>query len=203
MSSPALTLVPGSDLIADLRRLMPGRNLKWDEAHSVAERQATLLLDLAHVHEPPVPQFIICNLPGIEVDWRPDWPHWGTSIETPNLWQIVIRSSTTKQRQRYSLAHELKHIIDAPVIDRQWLHLRGEQRADRAERLCNWFAACLLMPRVWIKRDWGNGIQSVRTLAHRYFVSEEAMSLRLSELGLTDMTLAIDRDFSRHAGVVR
>jgi Zn-dependent peptidase ImmA (M78 family) len=178
---------------------MPSRNLKWDEAHSIAERQATLLLDLAGVSEPYVPQFIICNLPGLVVDWRPDWPHWGTSIETHDHWQIVIRSSSSKQRQRYSLAHELKHVLDRPVREQLWRHLPPEQRFDRSERLCNWFAACLLMPRAWIKRDWGNRIQDVHTLARRYFVSDEAMSTRLSELGLTSMTLASERR-PRHPG---
>jgi len=81
---------------------------------------------------------------------------------------------------------------DDPIIGNSWRHLPKDQRKDRAERLCNYFAACLLMPRKWIKSDWGNGIQRVRQLSRRYYVSEDAMSTRLSELGLTSMTLALE-----------
>jgi Zn-dependent peptidase ImmA (M78 family) len=104
----------------------------------------------------------------------------------------VIRASDVKQRQRFSLAHELKHVLDDPVIPNLFSHLPVHQRQERAERLCNYFAACLLMPRPWLKHDWCGGIQSLRALARRYYVSQEAMSTRLSELGLTPMTLALE-----------
>jgi hypothetical protein len=41
------------------------------------------------------------------------------------------------------------------------------------------------MPRAWVKRDWCQGVQRTRDLAWRYYVSHEAMSTRLCELGLT------------------
>lgn len=197
MSSLAPALVPGSDLISDLRRLVPDRSLTWSEAHSVAERQAALLLDLAGIAEPPMPQFIICNLPGLVVDWRDDWPAEATTFHAADYWRIVIRASDIRQRQRFSLAHELKHVLDDPAIDRLFAHLSAPQRQERGERLCNYFAACLLMPRPWIKHDWGGGLQNIRSLARRYYVSPEAMRTRLSELGLTNMTLAIEAQ-SRH-----
>jgi hypothetical protein len=59
MTRPALSLVSGSDLIAELRQLVPDRALTWSEARSIAERQAGLLLDLSSIAEPPVPQFVI------------------------------------------------------------------------------------------------------------------------------------------------
>jgi Zn-dependent peptidase ImmA (M78 family) len=200
MSARFLTLIDDSDVLDQLRALVPKRPLIWTEAHSVAERQAMLLLGLMNVPEPPVPQFVICNLPGIIVDWRTDWPADGTSIKTRTHWQIVIRSSDIVQRQRFSLAHELKHVLDDPVIDRLYSRLPADLRHERAERLCNWFAACLLMPRPWLKRDWYGGIQRVRELAKRYFVSEEAMTTRLSEIGILPMTLALEPGMNRHAG---
>jgi IrrE N-terminal-like domain len=195
-------LVPDINVIGALRGLQPARTVTWSEAHSVAERQATLLLRLVHVDEPPVPQFVICNLPGILVDWCEDWPTSGMAVQTGRYWRIVLRSDEPRWRQRFSLAHELKHVLDDPVIDRLSLHLPEEQRQARAERLCNYFAACLLMPRAWIKRDWCNRIQSVRALSHRYYVSEEAMSTRLSELGLTPMTLALEQGLGRHTRAI-
>jgi Zn-dependent peptidase ImmA (M78 family) len=57
------------------------------------------------------------------------------------------------------------------------------------------------MPRSWIKRDWYDGLRDIADLARRYYVSEEAMTTRLSELGLTDMTLAVEVPTSRHREV--
>jgi Zn-dependent peptidase ImmA (M78 family) len=100
------------------------------------------------------------------------------------------------------LAHEFKHVLDDPVIDHMSAHLGPQQQRQRAERLCNYFAACMLMPRAWVKHDWGEGLQNNRALARRYYVSTEAMETRLSELGLTPMTLAVEKKLGRHTGVV-
>jgi IrrE N-terminal-like domain len=189
--SRALTLIRGSDVIDQLRELQPSRGrLNWAEAHSVAERQAALLLDLWSIDEPPVPQFIITSVPGVVVDWQPDWPSSAASFDTGSHWQIVVRKNDPRQRQRFSLAHEFKHVLDDPVVERLYRQLPEEQRHDRAEALCNFFAACLLMPRPWIKHDFCGGLQAPYRLARRYYVSTQAMKTRLSELGLTPMTTA-------------
>jgi hypothetical protein len=195
-------LVSNTDAIAQLRALLPTRALTWAEAHSVAERQAALLLELLFITEPPVPQFVIASLPGIFVDWRRDWPTSGMAVRIQNHWRIVLNEDEPRQRQRFSLAHEFKHVLDDPVIERTHAHLKAHRRRERAERLCNYFAACLLMPRPWVKHDWCGGTQSVSTLARRYYVSEEAMATRLSELGLTPMTLAGEPRAGRHRGAL-
>ena len=190
MTGRALALVDDTDAITVLRGLLPSRAMSWSEAHSVAERQATALLELLHIDEPPVPQFVISSLPGILVDWRKGWPTSGMSVRAPSHWRIVLKADEPRQRQRFSLAHEFKHVLDDPVIDRLYTHLAPKGRQERTERLCNYFAACLLMPRAWVKQDWCRGIQQTRELARRYYVSHEAMSTRLSELGLAGTTFA-------------
>lgn len=180
------------DVVATLRRMVPGRAISWSEAHSLAERQAAVLLDLLHIAEPPVPQFVISSLPGVVVDWREDWPTSGMAVKGVQNWHIVLRASESRQRQRFTLAHEFKHVLDDIVIDKLSKHLPLEEREERAERLCNYFAACLLMPRPWVKHDYCGGMQKVGLLARRYYVSREAMTTRLSELGLTHMTLALE-----------
>lgn len=180
------------DVIAQLRALVPSRAMTWSEAHSLAERQAALLLDLLFIDEPPVPQFVISSLPGVVVDWREDWPTSGMAVQGPHHWRIVLRADEPRQRQRFTLAHEFKHLLDDVVIQQMSLHLPPEQRQERAERLCNYFAACLLMPRPWVKHDWCGGMQRVGPLARRYYVSREAMTTRLSELGLTHPTIAFE-----------
>ena len=59
---------------------------------------------------------------------------------------------------------------------------------ERAEQICDHFAACLLMPRLWLKRAWAEGEQSPGTLARRFDVSRAAMSIRLRQIGLVDNT---------------
>jgi hypothetical protein len=181
------TLVADVDAIALLQALLPARAMTWSEAHSVAERQAGLLLDLLHISEPPVPQFVITSLPGIVVDWREDWPTSGMAVRSRSHWRIVLKKTEARQRQRFTLAHEFKHVLDDPVIGQTHAHLKPRRQQERAERLCNYFAACLLMPRPWIKHDYYGGIQRVKPLARRYYVSEEAMDMRLHELGLSTL----------------
>jgi hypothetical protein len=190
-------LVRDVDVISRLRALQPNRRLTWSEAHSMAERQATLLLELLHVTEPPVPQFVISSLPGILVDRRTDWPISGTAVRSRSHWRIVLKADEPRQRQRFSLAHEFKHVLDDPVAAQAY----AGRRPERVERLCNYFAACLLMPRAWIKHDFCGGLQNIHDLARRYYVSEEAMSTRLAELGLTTTPLALPTStLSRHTG---
>jgi len=205
-SSPSAALagalIEDQAVLPRLRELAPSRPITWSEAHSVAERQATLLLEMLFITEPPVPQFAISSLPGIVVDRRPGWPTSGMAVRARSHWRIVLRADETRQRQRFSLAHEFKHVLDDPVIDRMHAHLAAEQRDRRAERLCNHFAACLLMPRPWVKRDWCSGIQNIRALARRYYVSTHAMSTRLSELGLVPLTSAFESS-QRHSSITQ
>jgi Zn-dependent peptidase ImmA (M78 family) len=107
------------------------------------------------------------------------------AVRAASHWRIVLKADEpTRQRQRFSLAHEFKHILDDPIIEQLHTHLEPSKRHERIERLCNYFAACLLMPRSWVKRDWCEGLQRSSDLARRYYVSHEAMTTRLSELGL-------------------
>lgn len=172
------------DVIAELRKLMPRRGVTWSEAYSVAERQAARLLALMQVAEPPVPMFVVSSLAGITVDRRADWPTSGMAVANGLGWRIVLCADEPRQRQRYSLAHELKHVLDAPFDDQLYGHLSPSKGKQRAEALCNHFAACLMMPRAWIKRDFCHGYQTSAKLARRYYMSQEATTRRLAELGL-------------------
>lgn len=177
-------LVSNVDAISLLRELLPARAMSATEARSICERQAALLLDLLHVAEPAVPQFVISSLPGILVDWQEDWPTSGTALKVHSHWRIVLKKTEPRQRQRFSLAHEFKHVLDDPAILKTHAHLKPHRRSERAEKLCDYFAACLLMPRPWVKHDFYGGMQNVQVLARRYYVSEQAMTTRLHELGL-------------------
>ena len=102
------------DIVSELRQLMPDRRITDSEARSVAERQAAKLLELMSVDQPPVPMFVISSLTGVSVDRRRDWPTSAMTVAHGGGWRIVLRSSEPRQRQRFSLAHELKHLLDDP-----------------------------------------------------------------------------------------
>lgn len=171
-------------LLARLREVVPCRGLSPAEAKLIAERQAVVLLAHASIEKPAVPEDIITGLPFLAVTRRPGFPTSGMATQTDTGWVIVLRAEEAKVRQRFSLIHEFKHVLDDPFIE--WLYptRSGYSPEDRAERICDYFAACVLMPKVWIKRDWGNGIQDLDRLARRYHVSRVAMGVRLAELRL-------------------
>lgn len=172
------------EVITELRGLVPRRAITWTEETSIAERQATRLLALVGIDEPPIPQFVISALRGIDVERRENWPTSGMATGSHRGWRIVLSADEPLWRQRFSLGHEFKHVLDDPFVNRLYRHIPESQRQDRAERISNVFAACLLMPRAWIKRDWCAGQQSLHELTRRYGVSTEAMAIRLADLGL-------------------
>jgi Zn-dependent peptidase ImmA (M78 family) len=62
------------------------------------------------------------------------------------------------------------------------------ERETMVERICDYFAGCLLMPRPWVKRLYGDGLQQLDQLAASFGVSQAAMAVRLSQIGLTEPT---------------
>ncbi len=176
-------------LLERLRELVPRRGLSPAEARQVAERQAAILLSSSSIEGPSVPDEIITDLPFVTVTHRPGFPTSGMATQTDSGWVIVLRAEEAKVRQRFSMIHEFKHVLDDPFIEWMYPTKRGQSPEDRAERICDYFAACVLMPKMWVKRDWAaGGIQDLARLARRYRVSQVAMAVRLSELRLLPPT---------------
>lgn len=171
-----------------LRALMPARGLAHHEAQGVAERQAVRLLSILEQREPPVAVGLIAELPRIEVRVVPNRDLAGLSGMSQwvkGRWLIAVNRDDSQTRRRFTLGHELKHVLDNPYIN--VLYPKSEQSAEeRAERMCDYFAACLLMPRPWVKRLWAQGVQDAVTLAATFNVSPAAMSRRLQDLGLVE-----------------
>jgi len=177
------------DLLARLRAATPRRALTHRESERVAERQAELLrqaLDLSGT--PRLPTEALLTLPFLTVTERTGFPTSGMATKTPHGWIIVLRSEEAKVRQRFSLAHELRHLLDDPFIDRLYPATGGYSSFERAERVCDYFAGCLLMPKRLLRADWVDGRQDIAALARRYDVSRAAMTVRLSQLGLLPNT---------------
>lgn len=174
-----------SSVLRILRSLMPPRAVEIHEAEGIAERQALKLLSLLDQHQPAVNISAIAELPRVEVRVEPRLPISGFSQWTRGRWLIGINQDDAPVRRRFTLAHEFKHVLDHPFIDRAYLDRKGRPSQDRAESVCDHFAACLLMPRPWVKQAWVGGVQDQRALAQLFGVSEAAMALRLRRLGIT------------------
>jgi Zn-dependent peptidase ImmA (M78 family) len=157
--------------------------LTHPEALRVAELQATKLLVLSGVTAPPFPESAIADLPRIQVERIFPAPSAGATQWSHGRWLIVLNGADTHGRQRFSLGHEFKHVLDNPFID---VLYPGDERMtsqERAEQVCDYFAACLLMPRPWVKRAWTTN-PNPRALARRFDVSLQAMRVRLEQMGL-------------------
>src|SRR6266568_4581361 len=169
-----------------LRALTPARALQHHEAQGIAERQATRLLGILEQREPPVDVGLIAELPRIEVRVVPNRDLAGLSgmsqwLKEQSRWLIAVNRDDAKTRRRFTLGHEFKHIVDNPYINVLYPQDEYARQSpeDRAERMCDYFAACLLMPRPWVKRLWAQGIQDAAVLATTFNVSPAAMDRRL------------------------
>lgn len=186
MPQPNYNLEESRSVLSTLRALLPNRRLSFAEALRVAEWQATTLLELLRVDAGPVPSECVTELPRIAVSSRTDLPTSGLSYWDGHVWQIVLNRSEPVTRQRFTLFHEYKHIIDHGASQQLYQSAGGHTAAQRAEQAADFFAGCVLMPRRLVKRAWGDGTQRLTDLAELFEVSPRAMSVRLAQIGLTD-----------------
>jgi Zn-dependent peptidase ImmA (M78 family) len=173
-------------VITTLRDMVPLRSLTLVEALRIAELQANRFLELSGIGAPPVPETIISQLPRIQVERIFPSPVAGACDWSHGRWLIVIKGTDGVGRQRFSLAHEFKHILDNPFFKVVYPPAEGLTSKERSEPICDYFAACLLMPRRQVKRLWGDGLQNPRRLAQRFDVSLQAMQVRLLQIGLVE-----------------
>lgn len=105
---------------------------------------------------------------------------------------IAINKDHSDPRQRFTLAHEIGHLVLHPesvVIDRALFRNSTSSEAISADEIeANGFAAELLMPEQDI-REQIQGLariseDKIEELSYRYKVSKIAMTVRLTSLGL-------------------
>lgn len=173
--------------LQQLRGLLPRRPLTDHEAHWIIERQANLLRRLHGLEDDPqLPRALIEDLPKLNVVADANLPSSGASHWTGRHWQITINAAEPFTRQRFTLAHEFFHIICHPLVN----DLYGNDNDERIEHHCDYFAACLLMPKLLVRQAWvsGGDNQQIGSLARLFGVSRPAMQRRLQQLGLLDST---------------
>jgi len=152
----------------------------------LAERLACKYLKKAKVCKPPVPVKLASLVdPEYEVEIRsvPLKSYHGAIWHLKDKWVIQLKSGDSSMINRLTLFHEAFHILahcgsNTPVFKK-----RGGTRGSFNEALADYFAACILMPRDWVKEKWAEG-KDVGKMAKIFNVSRVLMWLRLRQLGL-------------------
>lgn len=176
---------PPAGLLPELRQLVPVRPLRYQEHLQLAERQAGRLLQLLDQRAPAVNLAWLTELKEVTVVLQPRWKMEGLSGLTTwhnGRWIIGVNKNNSHARRRFTLCHELKHLLDATRDKITYRDITDGQR----ELIANYFAACYLMPKMWVRRAWTSGIQDPEALAGLFKVSTEAMQTRLTYLGFID-----------------
>lgn len=165
-------------LLRDLRSLAPSRPLTYSELLRIAERQAVRLSEYLGRRGERLDLANLDRLPRIHFQSASRMPVSGLSHWTGSTWVVAVSASEPKVRQRFTLLHELWHILE---------HGRADRLTEtQLERVADYFAGCALMPRPLLKRLWCGGVQRLDQLARRFDVSERAVEVRLLQVGLTE-----------------
>ena len=141
---------PGGSVLASLRALVPNYPITLDEALRLAERQATRLLELCGGATVPVSTRIVSNQPRITVEPDPELPahaasgcsDWDSHRRT---WIISLNPTESRRRQRFTVLHEYKHILDHPGPGIR--PSRQSYQRPAAEIVADYFAGCVLIPK--------------------------------------------------------
>jgi Zn-dependent peptidase ImmA (M78 family) len=172
-------------VIASLRDFVPIKPLTREQALRIAELQATRFRTLTDQRRPLLPTEAIAELPRLQVEHMSPLPVSGATAWSDGRWLILLRGSEPQGRQRFSLSHEFKHILDHRFIDVLYEGIPETVRHDFIEQVCDYFAGCLLVPRVTLQQLWKSGVTDVGELATRFGVSQPAMQTRLAQTGLS------------------
>ena len=167
--------------------------------YALARRKAAELLQEVGIDTPPVPVEQLAECMGAVVRYAPfDGQMSGLlhRSENENRAVIGVNSLHPTVRQRFSIAHELGHLIlhkPALQIDQHaFVSFRtsmSSSATDPDEVEANQFAAALLMPEALLKQcvhQFGENPDvedAIRELAQQFDVSAQAMTIRLTSLG--------------------
>ena len=167
------------------------------------DREARRLLEKMSIVNPAVDVERIAQTLGLNVirqQFQEDLS--AVLVKSGNASTIGINSKHPRARQRFSIAHELGHYwLDHPgdmFVDKTTATVlfrdgRSGDGTSLHEMEANRFAAALLMPphfliESFMERSGTFGVtEMVASLAKQYEVSQQAMKIRLSSLGLINL----------------
>ncbi len=109
----------------------------------------------------------------------------GAAVWGKGSYWILYNRNEPKERQRFTIAHEVGHIWQAAEHD----FLKKDEEDRNEERHANVFAAAFLMPEDLVREEMErrrlkNQVLQRYYLAQRFIVSPSAMGFRLRNLGI-------------------
>lgn len=150
-----------------------------------AERLANAVLEVCGIDPaPPISLSMLANALGVSEILTAPMVEDGRLEQRGGRTVIFLREQTGRQRQRFTLAHELGHLVLAEP-ERDFVAHRRAVHFDSEERFCNQFAAALLLPRCWVRSEFENApihLWVARRMAARAETSLSAALVRLREV---------------------
>lgn len=165
-----------------------------DEAidrNSLEEKAKQILRETEFFGIMPVDILQIANVYGIEVfEASLDSLTSGfIKMTSNNNFEIVLRNSDSKERKRFTLAHEVAHfILHKHKFTANKMHIDRLNRDDnidsKEEKEANYFAGALLMQEENVIKLLDANI-SIHQMSEAFEVSESAMNSRIAEMRMT------------------
>lgn len=115
------------------------------------------------------------------------WPDGAHGQWQPTLREIRFRAEDAEVRQRFSICHEMGHVVlghdpmtfSSTVDPESYDYAEDESKA--REREADQFASEVLLPPAWVRDDWSRGLRW-KELATRYRVSPQTVGIALDQL---------------------
>jgi Zn-dependent peptidase ImmA (M78 family) len=181
------------------------------------EDHANSLLRRLGITEPPIPvEELAEGVDALIVRNNFDGPESGFTLRDGERIIIGINTRTSRKRQRFSIAHEIGHVVLHPlntlIVDHSvrmdWRDDVSSLGTNKQEIEANAFAAALLMPQGMIinrVKGYTSHVSSrdelIADLARVFDVSTEAMGFRLINLGILAPLTSRIRDAGRRATI--
>lgn len=158
-----------------------------------AHELALEVLERHHVTSWPTPVYLIAAQEGATLRYRYA-PYHGSLASTANGFIITIDKTLSENRRRYTVAHELGHLLvdglnlRVPRLHQCTLAAEGDERETTdEEQFCEVFASHLLLPEATLSKlrlcDWGAlSLSELRKQASRLKVAITTLAWQIVAL---------------------
>ncbi len=160
-----------------------GDNDKWKPLN-----EAQRILKEINISNPPIDVYMVAKYLNIKVEDLVGPNHLSGVVGSKKEKAIYVNKAHPKVRQRFTIAHEIGHVVlhGFSESSKKGLLFRMGENHDPKEIEANRFAAELLMPKEMMDMEcekYGESLENhISDLAHKFNVSEAALSIRLATL---------------------